>query len=167
MYEEWCDIEGFPGYQVSNYGNVLKVEGRRQGPMSPSKTNYGDLKVALVSEGRRVTRSLRTLVAEAFVAQPPYPNCNTVIVLDGDRENVAWDNLAWRPRWFAWKYTRQQQTEQPDSHRKYPVVNERTHEWYPSIIECGNKEGLLYEDIARSLLIHNQVFPTGDRFKTP
>ena len=151
MREEWASVPYFPNYSISSFGNVFNHRTDRM--MSPSRTLQGDLKVTLVNEKQRVTRSVRVLVAEAFVNPPDlgedegYPVCDTVIVLDGNKENVMADNLAWRPNWFAFKYARQFTQEYPEVYYTRRVANVTRGVYYISILQAGVKEGVLFEDI--------------------
>jgi hypothetical protein len=135
--------------------------------MAESTTRQGDLKVTLSKNGERVTRSVRVLVAEAFVAKPPTVEGfhkssipDTVIVLDNDKDNLIASNLAWRPAWFAWKYARQfQPSYRPEFYSKR-VMNLSTRRTYSSILEAGVTEGLLFDDIFRSAVTGCHIYPT-------
>jgi hypothetical protein len=162
--EEWRPVEEFSNYHVSNFGNIYNV--LNDHPMRTSVTSFGHKKITLLSEwdGRRYTRSVAQLVAQAFVI-PPNIFCDQIIVLDGDFNNVAAYNLAWRPRWFAWKYTRQLKTPQPLHYRNLPVDNIVNDEYYENIIQAGMTEGLLFDDIWRSTYSGDPVFPHNSVFE--
>ncbi len=165
--ELWRTIPEFPYYQISNLGRVYND--RFDCFMATSLNNFGHVKISLVSEGlesakERFTRSIAQLVAEAFV-EPHSPLCDQVTVLDGNFANVVASNLVWRPRWFSWKYTHQLKTQQPRHFYNLAVHNQNTGEVYPSIIETGIKEGLLFKDIWESTYTGKQVYPTGDIFE--
>jgi len=138
--------------------------------MAKSRTMQGDYKVTLVQYGVRLTRSIRVLVAEAFV-DPPYfgPSdygvfCDTVIMLDNNKENTFAPNLAWRPSWFAWKYSRQFVEDQPESYYIKRVSNVDNSKGYPSIIDAAIKDGLLFEDVWKSATMGTAVYPTGAHY---
>ena len=162
--EEWRVIEEFPSYQISNLGNVFNT--REHHIMRTSKTPFGHLKITLKSEdsSERFTRSVAILVAEAFVDIPNWL-CDQVIILDGDLENVAAYNLAWRPRWYAWKYTHQLKTQQPIYYYNLPIRNVTTGRCYNNIIEAGVMEGLLFEEIWDSTYMKKKLFPHGFVFE--
>lgn len=156
--EVWKTIPEFSNYQVSNLGNVYNL--RFEHMMRTSCNNHGHIKITLQSEwdGKRYTRSVAQLVAEAFV-EPPSFLCDHVIVLDGNFSNVVASNLAWRPECFAWKYTRQLKVPQPLHYRNLEVHNFVTDIYYSSIVEAGMVEGLLFEDIWRSTYTGDKTFP--------
>lgn len=161
--EEWKDIPEFSEYMISNLGNVYN---KRLGSlMSVSQTGHGHMKITLKSDWgpERCTRSVALLVAEAFVEKPNFM-CDQLVVLDGDFSYVSAENLAWRPRWFAWKYTRQLKVPQPRHYENLPVLNVVTNAKYSSIIEAGTTEGLLFETIWESTYTGKSVYPTGSRF---
>lgn len=162
--EQWEHIQGFPEYLVSNVGRVYNC--RTNSVMAESRTLQGDHKVTLSSQGQRVTRSVRVLVAEAFVPLPLSGSGfhqsaipDTVIVLDNDQEHLASYNLAWRPRWFAHKYARQFKQELPLYYADKPVKNLTTDKLYSSIIGAGITEGLLFNDIFKSAQAGVKVYP--------
>lgn len=163
MEEQWRTILEFPNYQISNKGRVFNLRTKRE--MNTSSTNYGHSKITLTDyDGKRYTRSVALLVAQAFV---PAPNimCDTLMVLDGNLDNVDATNLAWRPNWFAWKYTRQLKTIQPVHYHNLHVMNTTLGIEYSSIIEAGIAEGLLFSDIWESTYTGKKVYPDGCSFE--
>lgn len=159
----WRTIPEFPRYEISDEGEIYNTYYRQM--MRTSFSNHGHLKITLTDDrGRRHTRSVALLVAEAYVPVPNYL-CNYLIVLDGNLEHVAATNLAWRPRGFAWEYTHQLKVDQPLHYRNLPV-RDLVHNFnYNSIIEAGIEEGLLFKDIWQSTYTEGEVFPTGAVFE--
>jgi hypothetical protein len=163
LEEVWETIPEFPRYEISNLGRIYNSKARAF--MSPSLTNHGHMKITLVSEsGGRQTRSVAVLVGEAFV-EAPNVFCDQLIMLDGHLTHIAANNLAWRPRWFAWKYVRQLKIEQPIYYRNLRVTNLIENVEYQSIIHAGMIEGLLFDDIWRSTYSGVPVFPYGSIFE--
>lgn len=162
--EVWQTIPDFSNYNISNLGRVYNI--RRNSIMRTSLTNHGHVKITLKSDwtGQRFTRSVAVMVAEAFVESPNWM-CDQIIVLDGNFSNVAATNLAWRPRWYVWKYTRQLKIKQPLHYRNLSVRNITNDFYYNSIIEAGIKEGLLFDDIWRSTYTGLKLFPNGSVFE--
>ena len=167
--ETWKPIPDFPEYWVSDYGRVYNTKTERL--MAESRTLQGDSKVTLSSNGERVTRSVRVLVAEAFVPKPPSaPGFHksaipdTVIMLDNDQTNVTSYNLAWRPRWFAHKYARQFKQDIPGEYLNIPVMNLATRHRYSCIVEAAIKEGLLFNDVFKSATAGIEVYPTSNHY---
>lgn len=160
--ELWEPIESFPRYQVSSRGEIINLDSGR--PVRTSTTNHGDVKVKLWRDGESFTRSVKVLVAKAFVEKPDVDirlsgPCSSVIVLDGDPQNLnAW-NLAWRPKHFAWKYTHQLRVSQPNRYHSLAVENLKTGKAYPNVVEAGMTEGLLFDDIWRSTYMETECFP--------
>lgn len=165
--EEWKEIPDFESYHISNLGRVYNL--KRDSMMRLSSTIGGHLKVTLQSpwNGRRHTRSVARMVAEAFIESPNIL-CDTVLILDGDFENVAAHNLVWRPRWYVWKYTYQLRIpleEQPHFYRNLRVCNTVTGVVYDSIIQAGMSEGILFADIWRSTYSGDALFPYSSIFE--
>ncbi len=107
---------------------------------------------------------LHRWLTEAFV-EPSTMFCDTVIILDGNFSNVAASNLAWRPRWYTRKYTRQLKVHQPIYYKNLTVHNVVTDAYYESVVHAGMIEGLLFEDIWRSTYTAAALFPYGAIFE--
>lgn len=168
---EWRTISEFPNYEINARGEVYNS--RTHQLMRSSVTNHGHVKITLMTRepdedgvmiNVRYTRSVALLVAEAFVT-PPNALCDCVIVLDGVLTNVRADNLAWRPRGFAWSYVRQLRTDQPRHYSNLRVVNITDNIEYESIIHASMVEGLLFNDVWRSTYSGSHVFPYGCVFE--
>lgn len=157
---DFVELEEFPQYFVNPLGEIYNRATHRD--MRYSRTPFGHVKVSLINEHGRFTRSVSKLVAEAFV-EKPNPMCDKVIMLDGTLDNVRADNLAWRSGWFAWKYTRQLKIVQPDHYWNLPIRNPITCVEYDSVIHAGVSEGLLFDDIWRSTYMRTPVQP-GNHF---
>lgn len=167
LEELWETIWDFPQYEISNHGQVYNIPRRRY--MKTSVNNHGHVKISLVNDRTqtRHTRSVAKLVAAAFV-ESPNERCNDVVILDGNPRNVVSSNLAWRPRWFCWKYLKQLENPKPLDFKKYEILNVHTQTVYRNVIECGMTEGLLFMDIWLSVLneaIPHHTFPYGHRFQ--
>lgn len=162
--EVWQEIPEFPNYQISSLGRIHSDA--RGIIMRPSFTPFGHLKITLASnwDGLRHTRGVAQLVADAFV-EPPNLLCDSVMILDGDFSNVAAHNLAWRPQWFVWKYTRQLKKQQPLHFHNLRTRNIVTGVEYENIIQAGMSEGLLFGDIWRSTYTGAALFPNGSIFE--
>jgi hypothetical protein len=160
--EVWCVIDEFPDYEVSSTGLVMNSDTNRI--MRISRTAQGALKVGLMGDdGRQHTRSLKVLVADAFVGGRD-EIYNTPIHLDGDSENCNADNLIWRPRWFAHRYTYQ------FNHiYAYSTTNQvrdvSTGVVYDNIYTAARRHGLLMNDILMSCSNGQKCRPTNQIFE--
>lgn len=162
LERQWVPIQEFPEYSISNYGEVVNETTGRL--LRESTTIQGAVKVNL-HNGEYHTRSVKVLVAEAFVPGQSVI-FNTPIHLDGDQKNNRADNLMWRPRWFAWKYTRQM-SDVSEVHLRGPIRDIDTREMYLHVYEAATMNGLLFKDIWRCLYNFDfeTIFPTGQRFE--
>lgn len=161
MDEIWATLDEFPNYQVSNSGQVRNEETGRQ--LNQSFNPQGALKVGLFDGSSQYTRSVKFLVAVAFVGGRT-PIFDTAVNLDGDQSNNDEDNLVWRPRWFAMRYTRQfHKVGEWFLYRR--VIDLETQEVYDDVVDAAIANGLLLVDILQS--IHNEqakCFPTWQKF---
>lgn len=90
----------YPDYELWSDGSVVRVRGRKQGPLTPhdGKARCGGyMKVRIRREGgARVTWWVHRLICTAFHGPPPDPSQFHVSHLDGDPSNNAADNLGWK-----------------------------------------------------------------------
>lgn len=166
-FEERKVIPEFPRYEVSNLGKVYNIRTGREMHLSP--TDEGILTVGMMEENSRGEpnhqrrRSVKRLVAEAFVPGET-KTFNTPILLDGDNYNLRADNIAWRPRWFAWKYAHQFYFP-PGWFYSGPVHDVVNGIEYDSFIEAAIATGSLVKDIRHSVFGEVvSVFPGGERY---
>lgn len=162
LEQRWVEIPEFPDYEVSDWGLIFNL--RRRTVMSPTRNNHGHMRISLVNDRGRFTRSVARLVAEAFV-EPPEPLCDHIVILDGNLTNIAAENLVWRPAGFAWEYARQLKVDQPMHYKNLEVTNVNTGAAYPSIVHAGMAEGLRFADVWRSTYSHALIYPNHHRFK--
>lgn len=158
--EESVPILGFPKYEITNMGRVINVHTKRVMKLSP--TSEGILTVGLMYGDRQYRRSVKVLVAKAFV-DGETEVFNTPIQLDGDRENLRADNIVWRPRPFAWEYYHQFENP-PVWFFSGPILDTVNNIEYKNMMEAAIMNGILCKHIRRSLLNDMRVFPTGQQF---
>lgn len=157
MSERWAQIPDFPGYDISDHGDVYSR--LRNCRLSMSINQSGVTKVNLRQDGTITTRSVALLVAEAFSEGPRMPS-DVPIHKDGHQVNNYYQNLAWRPRWYAWKYRHQFNSPIPVEFR-IPIGNQTTRIRYTSTMLAGMADGILWELVYNSALSGRPVFPTG------
>lgn len=145
MEEQWLHIEDFPGYMVSDWGNVRTPDGR-QLVKSPVQYNIPTVGLRLPDESRTMRRAVPLLVAKAFLEEPEREDFDTPIHLDGNRENARADNLVWRPRWFAIKFHKDRRSNKvPEV--PWRIICVENGETFASIREASTYYGLLDSDI--------------------
>ena len=93
--EEFREIMGFPGYWVSNLGNIMSTKRKVPKIMAKCTNNQGYPSASLWQNGELFTIQLNRLVLEAFKGYPAEPWLCVVHHIDGDRMNCELDNLEW------------------------------------------------------------------------
>lgn len=156
--EEWIDLQGYPGYEISDQG---RVRNDRRWVIATSQVGNGRPFVGLMVNGRQVKRGLALLVCETFL-DVPRADFNTAIHLDGDLSNCRVSNLAWRPRWFAIKHTMQFRQNLGEAG---PVRNIDTGIVYDTIWDVVFTFGVLYNEVIKSIINKTWVFPIYHRFE--
>ena len=160
-HELWVPIQEFQNYEISSYGRIRNAHTGRL--IQPSLSSREAHKIGLVVDGRQYTRSLRTLVANAFVPGSD-EIFDTAINLDGDKTNNEASNLVWRPRWFALKYARQFNDEYLNT-RRGPINDVDDGILYDTVYDASVANGLLFKDVFSSCLNATAVFPTWQIFE--
>lgn len=158
MREIWAPYPSNPNYWVSSAGEVRK-DGLDGHIMANGRLRDGSVTVSLSQDGRQKVYLLRRVVAETFCLAP-FDNCDSVIHLDGDQRNCQAYNLAWRPRWFAWQYSRQFNLPILPQW-ELPVINLDTLESHPSMIAAGMCDGVLWKQLSKGVFEQKRVYPHG------
>ncbi len=103
--EEFRDVPGFPGYQVSRLGRFrTSLTWRKHAPLPRGQWRYinrkpgspGYILMTLFRDGRPHPRFLHRLVLETFVG--PCPEGMEACHYDGDKTNNSLANLRWDTR---------------------------------------------------------------------
>jgi len=157
----WVPIVGFEDYVIFSDGRVVRLEDEVELFQSP--VTGGDMTVAMWKDGRRYRRSVKVLVAEAFV-EGKDGLFDTPVLLNQVRWDLRAENIVWRPRWFAWRYTRQFQ-EPRGWHFTTPVLEVFSNTEYDHIFHAATTHGLLCNDIHNSVYNDRRVYPLGHLYK--
>lgn len=88
---EWKIIDGFPNYEISRNCVIRNRETGRIKKQCLGKRGY--LVVSLYKEGKCCLRTVHTLMARAFIANPY--GLKVVNHKDGDKTNCSLENLEW------------------------------------------------------------------------
>jgi hypothetical protein len=158
--DTWVEVAEFPEYYVNPLGKVIK-NGRIRA-IASFASSVGELYIPIYSNGEQFNRSVAKLVAKAFLDPPLDPSFDTPIHLDGDRTNNRFDNLMWRPRWFALRFHKQFESW---SHRKTDMLVRvvETNE-HITAREAAMKYGVLASSVMLAAMTNDlakkRVWPT-------
>lgn len=90
--EEWRSIAGAPGYIISNYGNIVGMNGYQLKTFK-NKKGYLVFSMPIKAIGTTFSRGVHRIVAIAFIPNPL--NLPEVNHKDGNKENNYYENLEW------------------------------------------------------------------------
>lgn len=93
MVEVWKEIEGYSEYLISNYGNILRKDGKYK-KITISKNNSKSVRIKRDLDGKNCTMQIAKLVAIMFVENPN--NYNLVFHIDKNLSNNHYKNLTWK-----------------------------------------------------------------------
>ncbi|WDS60601.1 homing endonuclease [Bacillus phage BC-7] len=99
MIWKWYDIEGYPSYKVSNYGEIINMKTMK---ILRKDKRKGYFSVRLSRDNVSKVFSVHRLVANAFKGNPE--NLPQVNHIDGNKENNHIDNLEWCTREYNLKH---------------------------------------------------------------
>lgn len=157
MEEKWLPIPGFISYAVSNRGRVYNANTKTYSSLSES--TGGSVKVNLQGGRQYHTRSVKKLVAEAFLPPHPEPHFDTAMLLDGDPWNLSVENMVWRPRWYVMQWSKQWAL--PYEHRSQylsgRVYNATRGIRYDCILDAGCSDGVLWAHILNAIVYSDPV----------
>lgn len=135
--EQWKDIKGYEGYQVSDWGRVKNLKFGRERILKGRKAR-GYLYVGLYQDGKQVIKKVHRLVAEAFLENPQ--NLPQVNHKDEDKTNNSVENLEWCDSKYNNNYGTANQRRTEKLSRRVDqidmITSEVIHQW-KSTRECG------------------------------
>jgi hypothetical protein len=158
---DWSEIDAFPGYSVSDEGDVRNDRTGRH--LVQTKNQGGLVFVGMSRGGVQYKRSVSALVARAFLDAPRFRAYSVTINLNGDREDNHARNLMWRPLQFARRYHQQFMTGPNGINR--PIIDIRTRECFDRSWDAAIRYGLIDRDIMMAILNRTVVFPTFQMFR--
>ena len=149
--EIWKDIFGYEGlYQVSNYGNIKRVNSKS---LKVSTNVYGYGVVDLCSNNIKKTFRVHRLVAEAFLSNPNNYSC--VNHKDENKLNNYVENLEWCTSTYNTKYGNGITKRSKTRSNEIVKIDRNTNEIlckYPSLLLAQLDTGILRTSINNCIL---------------
>lgn len=174
MIEQWQVYEQDMEYSVSDQGRVRNdVTGH---VLTPSVNCQGIRYINLKRRDRQKIKSVALMVASTFLPDHP-PQFNSVIHLNGDKNNCSLLNLMWRPRNMSVEYHLQFKRADRDQREVDPFLEFTTgcQDTFVRFMDAGMRFGVLDRLIFNNLITnrlvrennwpHRLVHPTGHIFQ--
>ena len=138
LRKEWRPVKGYEGvYEVSNKGEVKRVDKNRRHRMTLTINPDGYLTVKLCKNGIQSRRFAHRLVAEAFLDKPD--ECTEVNHKDEDKTNNWVTNIEWCTHKYNLNYGTYR--ERKIASQKKPIVqmtlDGKEIARYPGIIDAA------------------------------
>jgi len=159
---DWVPIPDTEHHEINDQGEIRYRPTARLRKPSLNQQGIPFIILPFLSFDRPTTKSLAVLVAESFVPGKD-GLCNSVICLNGDREDCRAVNLRWRPRHFAIAYHKQLTLPRPAI--VVPIREIDSEEEFEDSRHAAQHYGLLERNIATSVVGGNSCFPTSQRFE--
>jgi hypothetical protein len=141
LEEKWAEVEGFPGYIVSNYGVIVSLKTDRQ--LIPRPNEDGYLRVALYVEGRRTDVYVHQIVAQAFFGD--FRPGMHIRHVNGNLRNNQTRNLALKKL-----DPRERRANAGESWGRRVIIKE-TGQVFRTVRDCANYIGGNYGDVYKCL----------------
>lgn len=121
----WKPVEGYEGlYEVSDQGEVRRIGGSL---LKPQNESHGYASVSLSKNGKRVSKKIHRLVANAFVPNPD--GCKVINHIDGNKKHNPASNLEWTTssanNQHAWDHGLNRNTEKQRASARKTIANAR------------------------------------------
>ena len=163
--KEWQTIEGFDNYEVSTLG---KVRNKKSCKILKGYDNgFGYLRVDLFDNGKRATKRVHRLVAEAFIPNPLNKsdvNHINEIKTDNRADNLNWmtseenvnygtrnERMKNNPQWRKNNAEHMKKIHKSNSKPIYALYPDGTDEYYPSATIAAKELGLWQASITACL----------------
>lgn len=145
-------VAGFPNYTIDREGVVRPLQSNKI--LKPIMNNHGDLYFTLYrDDGSKSNQPLKTLYAKAFLPNPERKMDNTVVIKNGVQTDIFYENLCWRSRSYAIRYTRMLKNKPAYFG---DVVAKETgtgrERYFKSIRQCAIYYGVLEHEVASSMV---------------
>lgn len=164
-HDEWqvLNLPEIKLYFVNEKGEVYRPDTSRYLTVS---TNQGGVRYVTLErvDGSRANYSVASLVAHAYLEEPDPIRCGrtpTLIFKDGNKENFHKDNLAWRTRSYAIRYTKHMRHVYAEKVKRIPVRSIESGgavRYFPSIHDCAVHYGVRSFEIVNSLENGDEVY---------
>lgn len=151
---QWKEVQGFNNYEVSTNGDIRN---KKTGSLLKQKTRRdGYLEVVLCNNGKRATKKVHRLVAEAFIPNPANKSdVNHINEKPGDNRS---SNLNWLTHQENLNYgTHNEKMALTQSTAIYALYPDGTDEYYQSTHAAARELGLWRQNIISVLKGRNKT----------
>jgi hypothetical protein len=148
MSEEWKDIKGFEGYQISSLGRVKSLKHNKPRIMTLECGNKGYYRIELYKDGKGIKKFVHRLVAEAFIPNPlefPQVNHKDEVKTNNELSNLEWCDADYNINYGTGKYRKA--IGRKKKVNQYDTEGNLIKQW-ESAVDCQKETGLNSSNIS-------------------
>ena len=146
--EIWKDIIEYPGYQVSNLGQIKSFKQSKEGRILKPKLSGGYLGVDFRKDGKTYYGLIHRIVLSTF---SPVEGWETLTVnhIDGNPSNNKLENLEWMTQSENSRYSRRVLRTGNAVQQVHIIELNGEEKYYESVAEAARKMGVAKGTISR------------------
>lgn len=146
--EIWKNIEQYPGYQVSNLGQIKSFKQSKEGKILKPKKSSGYLGVDFRKDGKTCYGLVHRIVLSTFAPVEGWENL-TVNHIDGDCLNNRLENLEWMTQSENTTHSRRV-LQTGNGTRRVHIITMRGDEFfYDTVTEAAKEQMVSKGEISR------------------
>ena len=146
--EIWKDIEQYPGYQVSNLGQIKSFKQSKEGRILKPKVNGGYMGIDFRKDGKTYYGLVHRIVLSTF---SPIEEWETLTVnhIDGNPSNNKLENLEWMTQSENSRYSREVLRTGNAIQQVHIIELNGAEKFYNSVTEAAKEMGVAKGTISR------------------
>lgn len=138
--DAWVPLIHFQGHEINRAGEIRNVHSGNILKTSVNQAGVRYVAIRNTTLGKYQNVAVGQLVAEAFCG-PSTPDAETVLYLDGNRDNNSAINVMWSPRWHAMAF--HDEIKKDDRRDRGPQIVDENGRVYKNVMDAARHTGCL------------------------